>query len=376
MKKLKVMTVVGTRPELIRLSRVISKLDQCADHILVHTGQNYDFELNRIFFEELGIRAPDYYLNAVGESSAKTIGNIIARVDEVLVERQPDAMLVLGDTNSCLAVIAGKKRKVPIFHMEAGNRCFDQRVPEENNRKLVDHLSDINLPYSSISREYLLREGVPADRIIKTGSPMREVLQYYMHGILASDVLDRFSLSARQYFVVSCHREENVDAPDRLSMLASLLNAVAEEYKLPIIMSMHPRTRMRLEEFSISLDDRVRAISPLGLFDYVQLQRCSRAVLSDSGTITEESNILGFPALNIRDAHERPEGMEEGAVLLTGLSVDRVLQGLAMLGTIKCDEPVSHAVFDYSADNVSDKVVRIIYSYTDFINRNVWRKDL
>jgi UDP-N-acetylglucosamine 2-epimerase len=374
MKKLKVMTVVGTRPEIIRLSRVLDKLDQFTDHVLVHTGQNHDYELNQVFFDELGLRAPDHFLEAVGASAAETIGNIIMRVDALLDTLRPEALLVLGDTNSCLAVIAAKKRKVPIFHMEAGNRCFDQRVPEENNRKVVDHLADINLPYSDISREYLLREGLPPDRIIKTGSPMREVLQHYMPKILASDVVQRLDLTQGRYFVVSCHREENVDAPERIAMLASVLNGVAQQFGQPIVMSTHPRTRKRLEEFDIKLDDRIRLLKPLGLPDYVQLQRLSHAVLSDSGTITEESNILGFPALNIRDAHERPEGMEEGAVAMTGLSLQRVLQGLALLDARNPDQPISRPVADYAIDNVSDKVVRIIHSYTDFINRTVWHK--
>jgi UDP-N-acetyl-L-fucosamine synthase len=374
MKKLKVMTVVGTRPEIIRLSRVLDRLDHYTDHHLVHTGQNHDYELNQVFFDELGLRAPDHFLQAVGNSAAETVGNIIAKMDPLLESVRPDALLVLGDTNSCLSVIAAKKRKVPIFHMEAGNRCFDQRVPEENNRKVVDHLADINLPYSDISREYLLREGLPADRIIKTGSPMREVLHHYMPKIMASDVLHRLELEEGRYFVVSCHREENVDAPERLALLANVLNGLAQEFDQPIVMSTHPRTRKRLNEFAIRLDDRVRLLKPLGLPDYVQLQRLSHAVLSDSGTITEESNILGFPALNIRDAHERPEGMEEAAVVLTGLSLERVLQGLAMLDDRDRTQPISHPVSDYSTDNVSDKVVRIIHSYTDVINRTVWQK--
>ena len=374
MKKLKVMTVVGTRPEIIRLSRVLDKLDQFTDHVLVHTGQNHDYELNQVFFDELGLRAPDHFLEAVGASAAETIGNIISRVDALLDTLRPEALLVLGDTNSCLAVIAAKKRKVPIFHMEAGNRCFDQRVPEENNRKVVDHLADINLPYSDISREYLLREGLPPDRVIKTGSPMREVLQHYMPKILASDVVQRLELTEGRYFVVSCHREENVDAPERIALLARVLNGVARQFGQPVVMSTHPRTRKRLEEFDIKLDDRIRLLRPLGLPDYVQLQRQSHAVLSDSGTITEESNILGFPALNIRDAHERPEGMEEGAVVMTGLSLQRVLQGLALLDARNPDQPISQPVADYAIDNVSDKVVRIIHSYTDFINRKVWQK--
>ncbi len=374
MNKLKVMSIVGTRPEIIRLSRVLAKLDEHTAHTLVHTGQNYDYELNEIFFKELGLRRPDHFLDAVGESSAVTVGNIIAKVDPLLASACPDALLVLGDTNSCLAVIAAKKRRVPIFHMEAGNRCFDQRVPEESNRKVVDHLADINMPYSDIAREYLLREGLPPDRVIKTGSPMHEVLHHYLPKIDASDVLERLKLSAGQYFVVSCHREENVDADEKLEQLAQVLNTLARRFAQPVIMSTHPRTRKRLEARGAQLDPLVQLLKPLGLPDYVQLQRHSRAVLSDSGTITEESNILDFPALNIREAHERPEGMEEGAVVLTGLSVDRVLQGLGMLDRRDRQQRISCPVRDYSNGNVSDKVVRIIHSYTDYVNRVAWQK--
>jgi UDP-N-acetylglucosamine 2-epimerase (non-hydrolysing) len=374
MNKLKVMSIVGTRPEIIRLSRVLAKLDEHTAHTLVHTGQNYDYELNEIFFKELGLRRPDHFLDAVGESSAETVGNIIAKVDPLLASACPDALLVLGDTNSCLAVIAAKKRRVPIFHMEAGNRCFDQRVPEESNRKVVDHLADINMPYSDIAREYLLREGLPPDRVIKTGSPMHEVLHHYLPQIDASDVLARLRLSAGQYFVVSCHREENVDADAKLNQLAQVLNTLARRFAQPVIMSTHPRTRKRLEARGAQLDPLVQLLKPLGMPDYVQLQRHSRAVLSDSGTITEESNILDFPALNIREAHERPEGMEEGAVVLTGLSVDRVLQGLEMLDRRNRQQRISCPVHDYSYGNVSDKVVRIIHSYTDYVNRVVWKK--
>lgn len=374
MNKLKVMSIVGTRPEIIRLSRVLAKLDEHTAHTLVHTGQNYDYELNEIFFKELGLRRPDHFLDAVGESSAVTVGNIIAKVDPLLASACPDALLVLGDTNSCLAVIAAKKRRVPIFHMEAGNRCFDQRVPEESNRKVVDHLADINMPYSDIAREYLLREGLPPDRVIKTGSPMHEVLHHYLPKIDASDVLERLRLSAGQYFVVSCHREENVDADAKLDQLAQVLNTLARRFAQPVIMSTHPRTRKRLEARGAQLDPLVQLLKPLGLPDYIQLQRHSRAVLSDSGTITEESNILDFPALNIREAHERPEGMEEGAVVLTGLSVDRVLQGLEMLDKRDRQQRISRQVHDYSNGNVSDKVVRIIHSYTDYVNRVVWKK--
>ncbi len=373
-QKLKVMTVVGTRPEIIRLSRVLAKLDQYTDHVLVHTGQNYDYELNEIFFDELKLRRPDHFLEAVGGSVAETIGNILARVDPILESEKPDAFLVLGDTNSCLAVIAAKRRKIPIFHMEAGNRCFDQRVPEESNRKVVDHLADINLPYSDIAREYLLREGLPPDRIIKTGSPMHEVIHHYLPLIDASDVLVRLGLTPEQYFVVSCHREENVDSDLHLDQLVQTLNGLAEQYALRIIMSTHPRTRNRLESSDAQLNPLVELMNPLGLPDYIQLQRHARAVLSDSGTITEEANILNFPALNIREAHERPEGMEEGAVMMTGLSLTRIVQALEILA----DQPRSHRLIrpvrDYVVENVSDKVLRIILSYTDYVKRVVWRQ--
>ncbi len=374
MKKLKVMTIVGTRPEIIRLSRVLAKLDEHTDHVLVHTGQNYDHELNEIFFQELGLRRPDHFLEAVGSSAAVTVGNIIAKVDLVLEREQPEALLVLGDTNSCLAVIAAKKRRIPIFHMEAGNRCFDQRVPEESNRKVVDHLADINMPYSDIAREYLLSEGLPPDRVIKTGSPMYEVLHHYLPHIDASDVIERLALETGCYFVVSCHREENVDADEKLEQLAQTLNTVAERFAEPIIVSTHPRTRKRLEARGIGLHPLIQLLKPLGLPDYIQLQRNAHAVLSDSGTITEESNILDFPALNIREAHERPEGMEEGAVVMSGLGAERVLQGISLLDSRARDRRFAHLTRDYSCDNVSDKVVRIIYSYTDYINRNAWRK--
>lgn len=372
--RLKVMTVVGTRPEIIRLACVLAKLDAHTDHVLVHTGQNYDYELNEIFFNELRLRRPDHFLDAVGTTAAETIGNIIARIDPLLESEKPDALLVLGDTNSCLSVIAAKKRRIPIFHMEAGNRCFDQRVPEESNRKVVDHLSDINLPYSDIAREYLLREGLPPDRVVKTGSPMYEVLHHYLPLIEASDVLPRLQLQEGQYFVVSCHREENVESNRKIDELAAILNGIAERFRQPVIMSTHPRTRKRLEGRKIELSPLVKLMNPLGLPDYVRLQMLSRAVLSDSGTITEESNILNFPALNIREAHERPEGMEEGAVVMTGLSLDRVLQGLSMLDQRPKDERIAHLTRDYSFDNVSDKVVRIIHSYTDYVNRVVWQK--
>lgn len=373
-QKLKVMTVVGTRPEIIRLSRVLAKLDRYADHVLVHTGQNYDYELNEIFFDELKLRRPDYFLEAVGDSVAETIGNILARIDPLLEREKPDALLVLGDTNSCLAVIAAKRRKIPIFHMEAGNRCFDQRVPEESNRKVVDHLADINLPYSDIAREYLLREGLPPERVIKTGSPMYEVIHHYLPQIDASDVLARLGLEQEQYFVVSCHREENVDSDLHLAQLVEMLNGLAQQYGLRIIMSTHPRTRKRLESSGAQLDPLIELMKPLGLPDYIQLQRHALAVLSDSGTITEEANILNFPALNIREAHERPEGMEEGAVMMTGLSLMRVLQALDILADQPRRERLIRLVQDYAMENVSDKVLRIILSYTDYVNRTVWRK--
>lgn len=373
-QKLKVMTVVGTRPEIIRLSRVLAKLDRYADHVLVHTGQNYDYELNEIFFDELKLRRPDHFLEAVGGSVAETIGNILARIDPLLEREKPDALLVLGDTNSCLAVIAAKRRKIPIFHMEAGNRCFDQRVPEESNRKVVDHLADINLPYSDIAREYLLREGIPPDRVIKTGSPMHEVIHHYLPQIDASDVLARLGLEQEQYFVVSCHREENVDSDRHLAQLVETLNGLAQQYGLRIIMSTHPRTRKRLESSGARLDPLVELMKPLGLPDYIQLQRHARAVLSDSGTITEEANILNFPALNIREAHERPEGMEEGAVMMTGLAFVRVLQALDILADQPRGGCLIRPVQDYAMENVSDKVLRIILSYTDYVKRVVWRQ--
>lgn len=328
MKKIKVMTVVGTRPEIIRLSRVVSALDRAADHVLVHTGQNYDYELNEVFFEDLELRRPDYFLDAAGESTAQTIGSLMVKVDEVIAVEQPEAFLVLGDTNSCLAAIVAKKRRVPIFHMEAGNRCFDQRVPEESNRKIVDHTADINLTYSDIAREYLLREGLPADRVIKTGSPMFEVLTYCLPRIDGSDVLARLGLTPEAYFVLSAHREENVDSPMRLAPLFSAINEIARTYSKPIIVSTHPRTRRRLEEAGLALDSRIELIKPLGFLDYVKLQKHAACVLSDSGTITEESSILNFPALNLREAHERPEGMEEASVILTGVRTERILQGL------------------------------------------------
>lgn len=375
MKKLKVMTVVGTRPELIRLSRVIARLDEQMDQVLVHTGQNYDYELNEVFFRDLEIRKPDHFLNAAGGTAAETIGQIIIAVDRVLAAETPDALLVLGDTNSCLAVIPAKRRKIPIFHMEAGNRCFDQRVPEETNRRIVDHTADVNLTYSDIARDYLLREGVAPDRVICTGSPMREVLNHYRAGIERSDVLETVGVQAGRYVVVSAHREENVDSERQLRRLADCLNAVADHTGEPVLVSTHPRTRARIESFGVSFDERVRLLKPFGFLDYVALQSQARVVLSDSGTITEESSILNFPALNLREAHERPEGMEEAAVMMTGLNPERVLQGLAILESQpRGDQRLLHLVRDYSPDNVSDKVLRIILSYTDYVRRTVWKE--
>jgi len=375
MKKLKVMSVVGTRPEIIRLSRVLAKLDLHCEHILVHTGQNYDFELNQVFFDDLGVRKPDYFLNAAGENAAQTIGQVIISVDNVLEEVKPDAMLVLGDTNSCLSAIPAKRRKVPIFHMEAGNRCFDQRVPEETNRRIVDHTADINLTYSSIARDYLLAEGLPADRVIKTGSPMFEVLENYMPQIDSSDVLSRLSLDKGEFFVVSAHREENVDSVNNLKRLAETLNTIAEHYNLPVIISTHPRTRNRIEAQGIKFHSNIQLLKPLGFHDYNHLQKNAKAVLSDSGTINEESSIMNFPALNLREAHERPEGMEEASVMMVGLGVERVMQALAILESQpRGEERLLRPVYDYSMPNVSDKVVRIIHSYTDYTNRVVWKK--
>ena len=377
MRKIKVATVVGTRPEIIRLSRVLAALDIHTDHTLIHTGQNYDFELNQVFFDDLDVRKPDHFLDCAADSAsaAETIGNMIVAVDRVLADVTPDALLVLGDTNSCLAVIPAKRRKIPIFHMEAGNRCFDQRVPEEINRRIVDHTADINLTYSSIAREYLLREGLPPDQIIKTGSPMFEVLTHYAAQIEGSDVLGRLELAEGNYFVVSAHREENIDAPQTFARLVDVLNAVAGEHGLPVIVSTHPRTRSRIEREKIVFHPGIRLLKPLGFHDYVKLQKSARAVLSDSGTITEESSILNFPALNIREAHERPEGMEEGTVIMTGLNVDRVRQGLAIIAAQpRGDDRGLRLVDDYSMPNVSDKVIRIIHSYTDYVNRIVWKK--
>jgi len=377
MKKIKIISVVGTRPELIRLSRVLAALDQQCNHILVHTGQNYDYELNQIFFDDLGIRKPDFFLNSAegSSSAANTIGNLITAIDEVLAKAQPEAMLVLGDTNSCLSVIPAKRRKIPIFHMEAGNRCFDLRVPEETNRRIVDHTADINLTYSTIARDYLLREGLPPDQIIKTGSPMYEVLHHYMPQIQASDALIRLGLTSEQYFIVSAHREENIESDRSFSKLVQILNAVAEDYGLPVVLSTHPRTQKRIDSTGTKLHPKVWLMKPLGFHDYVNLQMHASAVLSDSGTISEESSILNFPALNLREAHERPEGMEEAAVMMVGLEVDRVRQGLAILkNQSKGAERSLRLVADYSMPNVSQKVVRIIHSYTDYVKRVVWKQ--
>jgi UDP-N-acetylglucosamine 2-epimerase (non-hydrolysing) len=377
MKKLKVMSVVGTRPEIIRLSRVLSKLDEYCDHVLVHTGQNYDYELNQIFFEDLGVRKPDHFLGSAeaGGGVAGTIGNVIIGIDKVLEIEKPEALLVLGDTNSCLSVIPAKRRQIPIFHMEAGNRCFDQRVPEETNRKIVDHVADVNLTYSDIARDYLLREGLSPDLVIKTGSPMYEVLSHYKNQINQSNVLDRLKLEKNAYFVVSAHREENIEPLKSFEKLVVLLNSVAEQYQLPIIVSTHPRTQKRINEMGVTFHSNIQLLKPLGFHDYVKLQLDSKAVLSDSGTINEESSILNFPALNLREAHERPEGMEEAAVMMVGLEVDRVLQGLKILeGQARGEERTLQLVSDYSVPNVSDKVLRILHSYTDYINRVVWKK--
>ena len=375
MKKLKVMTVVGTRPEIIRLAAVIDKLEksEAIDHVIVHTGQNYDYELNEVFFKDFNMRKPDYFLETATGKPSETIGNILIKMDSLLDEVKPDAFLILGDTNSCLAAIVAKKKKIPIFHMEAGNRCFDQRVPEETNRKIVDHTADINLTYSDIAREYLLREGLPADRIIKTGSPMYEVINMKLKDIEVSDILEKLGLEAGKYFVVSVHREENVGSDRNFLNLVESLNAVAEKYEMPIIVSTHPRTRKRIEELGVEFNSLVNLMKPLGFNDYVKLQKEAKAVLSDSGTISEESSILGFPALNIREAHERPEAMEEASVMMVGLQKERIIQGLAVLETQ--DKSTLRKVSDYSMPNVSDKVLRIILSYTDYINRVVWRKE-
>jgi len=377
MRKMKVMTVVGTRPEIIRLSRVMAQLDQYCEHIIVHTGQNYDYELNEVFFNDLGIRKPDLFLGAAGKTAAETIGQIIIYVDEALKKYQTEAPLILGDTNSCLAAISAKRRKIPVFHMEAGNRCFDFRVPEEINRKIVDHISDINLTYSEIAREYLLREGFPADQIIKTGSPMKEVLDYYKSRINASEVISKLGLVKNNYFVVSSHREENVDSEKNLTNLITSLNLLADHFKKPIIFSTHPRTRKKLETLSLETNPLIQFCKPFGFLDYVKLQCEAICTLSDSGTITEESSILNFPALNLREVHERPEGFEEGAVIMVGNNFDRIIQGLDILSNQKRDhEREINIVHDYDVSNVSLKVLRIIQSYTDFINRKVWKKEL
>ena len=376
MKKLKVITVVGTRPEIIRLSRVLAALDKYCEHTLVHTGQNYDYELNNIFFDDLEIRKPDYFLNSAFESTsaANTIGKLITAVDIVLSEVRPDAMLVLGDTNSCLSVIPAKRRKIPIFHMEAGNRCFDMRVPEEMNRRIVDHTADINLTYSDIAREYLLREGLPPDQVIKTGSPMYEVLHHYLPKIKSSNILSKLRLEEHAFYVVSAHREENIDSDRAFAKMTEIINAVAEDNDFPVIVSTHPRTQKKIDTSGTKFHPQVKLLKPLGFFDYVKLQKSAKAVLSDSGTINEESSILNFPALNLREAHERPEGMEEASVMMVGLEVDRVRQGLDILGSqLNGSDRSLRLVSDYSMPNVSDKIIRVIHSYTDYVNRVVWK---
>jgi len=375
MDKIKVMTVVGTRPEIIRLSRVITTLDRYMNHILVHTGQNYDYELNDIFFKDLDIRKPDYYLGAAGKTPAETVGMVISKSHDVMKQENPDAVLILGDTNSCLAAYSAKRLKIPVFHMEAGNRCFDERVPEEINRRLVDHIADINLPYSQISREYLLMEGIPADRIIRTGSPMYEVIHYYLPKIEASKILDKLKLKERDYFLVSCHREENIDDPVHFKGLVNVLNSLAEDHGKRIIVSTHPRTRKKIESENIALNSLIEIMKPFSFTDYVRLELGAIAVLSDSGTITEESSILNFPALNIREAHERPEGMEEGSVMLVGLNYRQIRQALKVLDDQeRGGKRTLEIVKDYSVHNLSDKVIRIITSYVTYVQREVWKK--
>ena len=375
MKKLKVLTIVGTRPEIIRLSRVMAKLDEHTEHVIVHTGQNYDYELNEIFYKDLEVRKPNHFLDVANDSWAKTIGNVITGVDEVLADFKPDSILVLGDTNSCLSVLPAKRRKIPVFHMEAGNRCFDQRVPEEINRRIIDHAADINLTYSSIARDYLLREGLPPDLVIKTGSPMNEVLNYYFDGINSSNILNILELKEEQFFVVSAHREENVDSDKNLHKLTDLLNRIAETYRIPVIVSTHPRTQKRIDTTGVQFNQRIKLLKPLGFKDYNKLQMTAKAVLSDSGTISEESSILNFPALNIREAHERPEAMEEAVVMMVGMEVDRVIQALDIITQQpRGQNRLLRQVADYSIPNVSDKVLRIIHSYTDYVKRVVWRE--
>ena len=375
MKKLKIITVLGTRPEIIRLSRIISKLDSFCEHIIVHTGQNYDYELNQIFFDELKIRKPDHFLNSANDSSSpsNTIGNIIISFDSILENIEPDALLVLGDTNSCLSVIPAKRRKIPIFHMEAGNRCFDQRVPEEINRKIVDHIADINLTYSSISRDYLISEGIPPDRIIKVGSPMLEVINFYKEDIFNSGVMNHLNLSANQFILISAHREENIDSDVNFKKFIDILNFLEKKYSIPVVISTHPRTRLKIELNKIKLNENIKLLKPLGFFDYVNLQLNSKVILSDSGTITEESSILNLKALNIRETNERPEGMEEGAVMMPGLELDRIDQCISILDTQDKKHTSLKMVSDYNTDNVSEKTLRIIHSYTDYVKRVVWK---
>ncbi len=375
MKQLKVMTIVGTRPEVIRLSRVIARLDEYCNHILVHTGQNYDYELNQIFFDDLDIRKPNHFLMAAGNNSAETIGKVIIAVDKVLEQENPDAVLVLGDTNSCMSILPAKRRKIPTFHMEAGNRCFDMRVPEEINRRIIDHIADINLTYSTIAREYLLHEGLAPDMTIKTGSPMCEVLTHYLPGIEESDVLVRLGLNSEKFFLVSVHREENVNSVSNFRKFLSVLNNIAEIYNLPVIVSTHPRTQQQINSTEVIFHKQIQFLKPLGFKDYNKLQLASKAVLSDSGTINEESSILNFPALNLREAHERPEGMEEASVMMVGLEVDRIMQALRILDDQgRGKNRLLRQVYDYNMPNVSDKVLRIIHSYTDYVNRVIWKK--